>query len=179
MKNFLKVMLGCVFTVLIACSVQPVLAQDITDIFKPVPIKDAEYQFHLQVILRDSDGRLISVTESTNGYYIPHAVTDEAFDIHFGKKEIVTVDNTKYEKVQYREKYSLDLPQDVWNEDRDQLLVPKIPKFMFFIPAILEVSHGSETVIVDAYIFQAFVPLVYLAEDDEINTQWTIFRKLN
>ena len=50
---------------------------------------------------------------------------------------------------------------------------------MFFIPAILEVSHGSETVIVDAYIFQALVPLVYLAEDDEINTQWTIFRKLN
>ena len=163
MKNFLKVMLGCVFTVLIACSVQPVLAQDITDIFKPVPIRGSEYQFHLQVILRDSDGRLISVTESTNGYYIPHAVTDEAFDIHFGKKEIVTVDNIKYEKVQYREKYSLDLPL----------------KLMFFISAVLEVSYGPEIVIADANIFQAFVPLIYLADDDEINTQWTIFRKLN
>ena len=163
MENFSKIMLCCIFTVLITCSVQPVFAQDVVDILKPVPIKDAEYQFHLQMILRDSDGRLISVTESTNGYYIPHAVTDEAFDIHFGKKEISTIDNIKYEKVQYREKYSLDLPF----------------KLMFFIPAILEVSHGSETVIVDAYIFQALVPLVYLAEDDEINTQWTIFRKLN
>ena len=163
MKIFLKVMLGCVFTVLIACSVQPVLAYDVTDMFKPVPIKGSEYQFHLQVILRDSDGRLMSVTESTNGYYIPHAVTDEAFDIHFGKKEIVTVDNIKYEKVQYREKYSLDLPL----------------KLMFFIPAVLEVSYGPETVIADANIFQALVPLVYLADDDEINTQWTIFRKLN
>ena len=156
-------MLSCVFTVLIAYSVQPVLAQDITDILKPVPIKDAEYQFHLQMVLRDSDGRLISVTESTNGYYIPHAVADEAFDIHFGEKEIVTVDKIKYEKVQYREKYSLDLPL----------------KLMFFISAVLEVSYGPETVIVDANIFQAFVPLVWLAEDDEINTQWTIFRKLN
>ena len=163
MKNFLKVILGCVFTVLIACSVQPVLAQDVTDILKPVPIKDAEYQFHLQVILRDLDGRLISVTESTSGYYIPHDVTDEAFDIHFGKKEIVTVDNIKYEKVQYREKYSLDLPL----------------KLMFFISAVLEVSYGPEIVIADANIFQALVPLVYLADDDEINTQWTIFRKLN
>ena len=163
MKNFLKVMLGCVFTVLIACSVQPVLAYDVTDMFKPVPIKGSEYQFHLQVILRDSDGRLISVTESTNGYYIPHDVTDEAFDIHFGKKEIVTVDNIKYEKVQYREKYSLDLPL----------------KLMFFISAVLEVSYGPEIVIADANIFQAFVPLIYLADDDEINTQWTIFRKLN
>ena len=163
MENFSKIMLCCIFTVLITCSVQPVFAQDVVDILKPVPIKDAEYQFHLQMILRDSDGRLISVTESTNGYYIPHAVTDEAFDIHFGKKEIITVDNIKYEKVQYREKYSLDSPF----------------KLMFFISAVLEVSHGLETIIVDANIFQAFVPLVYLAEDDEINTQWTIFRKLN
>ena len=167
MKNFLKVMLGCVFTVLIACSVQPVLAYDVTDMFKPVPIKGSEYQFHLQVILRDSDGRLMSVTESTNGYYIPHDITDEGFDNCFGsnicKKEIVVVDNNKYEKIQYKEKYSLDLPQ----------------RLMFFITAILEVSYGPETVIADAGIFQAFVPLVYLEDDTMINTQWTILRELN
>ena len=156
-------MLIAIFTGLITCSVQPVFAQDITDVLKPVSIKDAEYQFHLQMVLRDSDGRLISVTESTNGYYIPHAVTDEAFDYHFGKKEIVVVDNIKYEKVQFTEKYSVDLPL----------------KLMFFIPAILEVSYGPETVLVDANIFQAFSPLVYLEENDVINTQWTIFRLLN
>ena len=160
-------MLSCVFTVLITCSVQPVFAQDITDIFKPVPIRGSEYQFHLQVVLRDSDGRLIGVTESTNGYYIPHDITDEGFDNCFGsnicKKEIVVVDNIKYEKIQYREKYSLDSSQ----------------RLMFFITAILEVSYGPETVIVDAGIFQAFVPLVYLEENNVINTQWTIFRVLN
>ena len=163
MKNFSKVMLGIIFTALIVGSVQPVLADDITDLFKPVPIKNSEYQFHLQVVLRDVDGRLISVTEATNGYYVPHDVTDEAFDHNFGEKEIVTVDNIMYEKVQFTEKYSLDLPE----------------KLMFFIPAVIEVSYGLETVIVDAYIFQAFVPLVYLEEDNVINTQWTIFRKLN
>ena len=163
MKNFSKVMLSIIFTALIVGSVQPVLADEITDLFKPVPIRNSEYQFHLQVVLRDADNRLISVTESTNGYYIQHDVTDEIFDHDFGKKEIVTVDNIKYEKVQYTEKYSLDLPM----------------KLMFFIPAVIEVSHGLETVLVDAYIFQAFVPLVYLEEDDVINTQWTIFRKLN
>ena len=163
MKNFSKVMLSIIFLALIVGSTQPVFADHITDIFKPVPIKNSEYQFHLQVVLRDADNRLISVTESTNGYYIQHDVTDEIFDHDFGKKEIVTVDNIKYEKVQYTEKYSLDLPL----------------KLMFFIPAVLEVSHGLETVLADAYIFQAFVPLVYLEEDDVINTQWTIFRKLN
>jgi len=164
MKNFSKVMLSIIFTALIVGSVQPVLADEITDLFKPVPIRNSEYQFHLQVVVRDSHGQLVSVTESTNGYYVPHDVTDEVFDRDFGKKEIVTVDDIKYEKVQYIVK------------DR-HYYVPL--KLMFFIPAILEVSYGSETVTVEAFIFQAFVPLVYLEEDDVVDTQWTIFRKLN
>ena len=163
MKKFPKIILISIFAALIVGYTQNVFAENITDILKPVPIKDSEYQFHLQVVLRDADGKLISVTESTNGYYIPHDVTDEAFDYHFGKKEIVVVDNIKYEKVHYTEKYSLDLPL----------------KMMFFISTVLEVSYGPETVIVDANIFQALVPLVYLEEDSVINTQWTIFRELN
>ena len=156
-------MLISIFTALIAGSIQDVLAEDIADTLKLVPIKNSEYQFHLQVVLRNADGMLIGVTETTNGYYIPHNITDEAFDYHFGKKEIVVVDNIKYEKVHYTEKYSLDLPL----------------KMMFFISTVLEVSYGPETVIVDANIFQALVPLVYLEEDSVINTQWTIFRELN
>jgi len=156
-------MLIPIFTTLIVGSTQDVLAEDITNILKPVSIKNSEYQFHLQVILRDSDGRLISVIETINGYYIPHDITDEAFDYYFGKKEIVVVDNIKYEKVQYTEKYSLDLPL----------------KLMFFIPANIKVSYGTEIVMVDANIFQAFVPLVYLEDNTVINTQWTILRELN
>ena len=163
MKKFPKIILISIFAALIVGYTQNVFAENITDKLKPVPIKDSEYQFHLQAVLRDADGKLISVTESTNGYYIPHDVTDEAFDYHFGKKEIVVVDNIKYEKVQFTEKYSVDLPL----------------KLMFFIPAILEVSYGPETVLVDANIFQAFSPLVYLEENNVINTQWTIFRVLN
>ena len=160
-------MLIPIFTALIAGSIQNVLADDITDMFKPVPIRNSEYQFHLQVVLRDADGGLISVTESTNGYYIPHDVTDEAFDYCFSpsvcKKEIVVVDNIKYEKVQFTKKYSSGAPY----------------KLMFFIPAVIKVSVGSETVIVDAFIFQAFVPLVYLEENNVINAQWTVFREFN
>ena len=50
---------------------------------------------------------------------------------------------------------------------------------MIFIPAVIEVSQGSETVTVEAFIFQSFVPLVYLEDGDVVDTQWTIFRKLN
>jgi len=161
--KFFKIMLISVFIALIAGSMQDVFAVDMTDIFKPVPIKNSEYQFHLQVVLRDADGGLISITESTNGYYIPHDVTDQIFDNDFGKKEIIIVNNIKYEKVKFTEQYSLDLPY----------------KLMFFIPIAIEVNDGSKTVIVDANIFQAFVPLVYLEADYVIETQWTILRESN
>ena len=160
-------MLISIFTALIAGSIQDVLAYDITDIFEPIPIRNSEYQFHLQAVLRDTDGRLISVTEATNGYYIPHDITDEGFDKCFGsnicKKEIVDIDNKKYEKIQFSEKYSLEVRSTL----------------MFLIIAKLSVDDGNEIVMVDAPIFQAFVPLIHLEEDNVIQTQWTIFRKLN
>ena len=106
-------MLSAIIITLIVTSAQDVLAYDITDIFEPITIRNSEYQFHLQAVLRDTDGRLISVTEATNGYYIPHKITDESFDKCFGanicKKEIVVIDNKKYEKIQYSEKFSLEV----------------------------------------------------------------------
>ena len=159
-------MLISIFAALIAGSIQDVLAYDITDIFEPIPIRNSEYQFHLQAVLRDTDGRLISVTEATNGYYISHEITDESFDKCFGanicKKEIVVIDNKKYEKVQFTNKYSLEVRSTL----------------MFLIIAELSIIDGNEIVIVDAPIFQAFVPLIHLEEDNVIYAQWTIFRDL-
>ena len=159
-------MLILVFTTLIVGSTQDVLAEDITKILKPVSIKNSEYQFHLQAVLRDTDGRLISVTEATNGYYISHEITDESFNKCFGanicKKEIVVIDNKKYEKVQFTNKYSLEVRSTL----------------MFLIIAELSIIDGNEIVMVDAPIFQAFVPLIHLEEDDMIHAQWTIFRDL-
>ena len=159
-------MLISIFAALIAGSIQDVLAYDITDIFEPIPIRNSEYQFHLQAVLRDTDGRLISVTEATNGYYISHEITDESFNKCFGanicKKEIVVIDNKKYEKVQFTNKYSLEVRSTL----------------MFLIIAELSIIDGNEIVIVDAPIFQAFVPLIHLEEDDMIHAQWTIFRDL-
>ena len=160
-------MLISIFTALVTGSIQDVLAEDITDMFEPIPIRNSEYQFHLQAVLRDTDGILISVTESTNGYYISHEITDESFDKCFGanicKKEIVVIDNKKYEKVQFTDKFSL--------ESRSTL--------MFFIIAKLSIADGNEILLVDAPIFQAFVPLVYLEADYVIDTQWTILRESN
>ncbi len=167
MKKFAIMLLGVIFVTLIAGSVQSVTADHLFEdenVVNHVSTKDSKYQIHVQIQVRNEQGQLVSISEGTHGKYIPLEITDYVFNEKLGKKEIVTVDDIKYEKVQYILK------------DRHY----KVPyKLMFFIPAIIEVSHGSEILIVDAYIFQALVPLVYLEEDNVINTQWTIFRKLN
>ena len=156
-------MLISIFTALIAGSIQDVLADTLDDEYKQVPLRNSEYQVHLQVIVRDTSGGLISVTESTNGYYTQHEITDEAFDRCFSpnicKKEIVVIDNKKYEKVPFAQKYGVD---------------SSLPKMQFKIRAIVQ---AEENLIVDENIFSIFVPVIYIEEGEMINTQWNIFRE--
>ena len=110
MKSFSKVILGCVFTILIICSVQPINADHHlpgNSIFKDLTHvniadqKDSEYQIYLQVEVRNAQGQLISISEDSIGRIIPHELTNHIFNENLGKIEIITVDNIKYEKVQY------------------------------------------------------------------------------
>ena len=111
MKKFTIVLSSVIFVILIGCSVQFVVADHVTDggIYKNygdvnlvTTVQDPKWQVNLLVILRTGDGQLINVTESTsNAAYIPHKITDHVFDTLMGEKEIVTIDNKKYERVQY------------------------------------------------------------------------------
>ena len=116
MKRFAIALLSTIFVALIACSVQSISAdhESGNGIFKDRSevnltihspdntIQDSDYQIYLLAIIRDGDDQLINVTESTEaGAHIPHKITDYVFDTLMGEKEIVTIDNIKYEKVQY------------------------------------------------------------------------------
>ena len=110
-KKFTIALLSVIFVVLISGSIQSISAdhlEPIQGIFedekqvKLVTTVDTKFQVYLQSVLRNGDGQLISVVESTaNGAYIPHKITDTVFDTLMGKKEIITIDNIKYEKAQY------------------------------------------------------------------------------
>ena len=163
-KHLFKITLIAIFTALIVGSIQNVLADELSGEYKQVPLRNSEYQVHLQVIVRDTSGGLISVTESTNGYYTAHEITDEAFNYCFGpnicKKEIVIIDNKKYEKVLFAQKYGMD---------------SSLPKLQFKIRAIIQ----EENVMVDKNLFSVWTPLVWMEVGDVIDTKWNIFREFN
>ena len=71
--------------------------------------EDGEYKIYLQIIIRNENGQLINVTESTaTGSYIDHEITTNVFNKLMGEKKIIIVDNIKYEKVQWKFSPSLE-----------------------------------------------------------------------
>ena len=152
----------------------------------------SNYQISLQTVLRNGDGQLISVSEGTsgNGYIIPHKVTDHVFDTLMGKKEIVTIDNIKYEKVQYTFSPTL--------EQRTEKIYPifeEIPiEYLVEEEALVQMKedirdyyswqiHYCATFEGHGYvcipIFVAFTVVELVTQTDVVTHQWTILRELD
>ena len=88
MKKFTILLLSVIFVTLIAGSVQSIYADHILEDGKGI-FKDADqqsftktidsnskYQIHLQVELRNAQGQLISIAETSHGNYIPEGISD-------------------------------------------------------------------------------------------------------
>ena len=189
MKKFTIALLSIIFVVLMAGSVQSVSA----DHFEPEQelIKDSKYKLHVQVVVRNTDNQLISVTENTKpAAYIPHEISDYVFDTLMGEKEIVTIDNIKYEKVQY-----------MFSPTAEQRWISMYP---IFEQVTIKIKVEGEKIL-NAYkdhsiwkihycadfssighdglqcipIFQVLVPSITLEPGDVVTHQWTILRAVN
>ena len=202
MKKFTIALLGAIFVALIACSIQSISADHESDegIFKDksevnlVTTQDSDYQVYLQAVLRNGDGQLINVTENTKtAAYIPHEIADYVFDTLMGEKEIVTIDNIKYEKVQYT--FSPTLEQrwigmyPIFEEVPIKIKVEGLAKDEVFnvtkdhalwkIHYCAEFSSIGHDGLQCIPIFQVLVPTITLEPGDVVTHQWTILRAVN
>ena len=201
MKGFTIALVGIIFVVLIACSVQSISA-DHTEPGKGIFVNEnkvdiittqnSNYKIYLQTVLRNADGELINVTESTeNGAYIPHKISDDAFDTLMGKKEIVTIDNIKYEKVQYIftptlvQRWTAIYPlfsevviEFKVEEDAQMDMNSYVKDY-----SIWKLQHcadwGDDHGLSCIPLFQVLVPTITLEPDDVITLNWTILREFN
>ena len=201
MKGFTIALVGIIFVVLIACSVQSISA-DHTEPGKGVFVNEnkvdiittqnSNYKIYLQTVLRNADGQLINVTESTEkGAYIPHKISDDAFDTLMGKKEIITIDNIKYEKVQYTftptlvQRWTAIYPlfsevviEFKVEEDAQMDMNSYVKDY-----SIWKLQHcadwGDDHGFSCIPLFQVLVPTITLEPDDVITLNWTILREFN
>jgi len=203
MKWLVIPLLGVIFVVLLVGSVQSISADHESDegIFKDksevnlVTTQDSDYQVYLQAVLRNGDGQLINVTENTKtAAYIPHEIADYVFDTLMGEKEIVTIDNIKYEKVQYTFSPTLEqrwmgmypiLEQININIKVEGDAAAQINKKIkdhnvwkiHYCADFANIGHPDGLQCIP--IFQVLVPTMTLEPTDVITQHWTILRELN
>ena len=203
MKRFTKILLGAIFVALIACSIQLVSADHETGkgIFRDesqvsmVITTNTNYQVYVQAVLRNGDGQLINVTENTKtAAYIPHEIADYVFDTLMGEKEIITINNIKYEKVQYT--FSPTLEQrwmgmypifeqiNINIEVKENALVQINKKTkdyslwkIHYCADFANIGHHDGLQCIP--VFQVLVPTITLEPTDVITQHWTILRELD
>ena len=202
MKGIVILSLGVIFVILIAGSIKSISADHLEpgqgifsseDEIRYVTSDDSYYKIYLQAVLRNGDGQLISVVESTvYGVILSHKLTDQIFDTLMGEKEIVIIDDVKYEKVQYIFNPTLEHrwinfypifsertlnyettadPDEKMNKETIDHSVWKID----YCADFSTIGHGFECI----PIFQDPVPTMTLEPSDVITHQWTILRELN
>ena len=201
MKRFPKILLGVIFVVLIAGSIQSISADHLEPrigIFmeenevRLVTTHGSNYQIYLQTVLRNGDDQLINVLETVEiGMFIPHKITDHVFDTLMGKKEIITIDGIKYEKIQHVFTSTLQPTyrtgpffsdaniELTFNLAEDPEMDKKIRDYSIwkiqYCADFSAVGHDWECI----PVFQVLVPTTALEPDDTITQQWTILRELN
>ena len=178
MKGFVIPLLGVTLVLLLTYSIESVTADHLEPgrgIFNSenqvnlILDKDSKYRIHLIVEVRNAQGQLISVTEKTGGNVIPHKITDHVFDDLMGEKEIVTIDEIKYEKVQYSGKPDMKKLVEIYNRPSHY-----IGHWVVTLCSTID-NHGYTCI--DPYSTStAFVSLV---EDNVVQNHWTILRILN
>ena len=170
MKWLVTPLLGVIFVALIAGSIQSISADLPEPFVFNVELKDSKYQVYVQIVHRNEGGQLISVTESSlAGAYLPHKITDDIFDTLMGKKEIITTNNMKYEKVQWTS--SGGYTPDDRNKKTKEYSIWKIGSCADFS----DIGHSKHQCI---SIFQVLLPTITLELGDVITQEWTILREL-
>ena len=172
MKKLTVVLLSVIFTTSIIGHIQLISADHLEPglgIFKnekeinTISTEDSKYQIYVRVEIRNVQGELISIAEATRGIHIAHEITDYTFNEKLGEKEIITIDNIKYEKHQFVVSHN-------FLEDR----VKAKTKWTF--PICGEIGGHSDVCVP---VFQANTGAVYIEKDDNVKNHWTVLREMN
>ena len=202
MKAFVIQLLSITFVLLIIGSVQSVSADHLEPgkgIFKDKAVveltktEDSNYRVYLQTVLRNGDGQLVGVmhgsTDGLRGWVVHHKITDHIFDTLMGEKEIVTIDNIKYEKVQYTFTPTLEqrtikyypifeeIPIKYELDENTLALTKELREYYSWKIHYCVTFEGHGYVCIP--ILQNFVAVSPVTPTDVVTLQWTILRVLN
>ena len=189
MKKFEGLILSTIIITLIVSSAQTATAADLDEdvswhedrrFYAVDTDLNLRYEVYLQSVVRDAQGQLLSVSESTIGWTIissfPDGVqipglVDLLIDNNvIDEKRVVTIDNVKYEKIQFQTERIVDhdwlTPIGTGNMSTGT---------MWKFCGDFSGKYGYQCV----PVFGAKTPQIHLAIDNLLTNQWTILRVIN
>ena len=195
MKKFEGVIFSSIIMTLIVSSTQTAIAADDESWYEDRrfytvdPDLNLSFEVYLQSVVRDTQGQLLSVSESTAGWVIltsfadgvqiPNLVNIVIDNNVITEKKVVTIDNVKYEKIQFETERMINQnfilnsnPDTNWNGDgMTGMALGTVWKFC----ADFSGKYGYQCV----PVFGAKTPMAHIAEGDVMTNQWTVLRSMN
>ena len=132
-------------------------------IVNSISTEDSKYQIYLIVEIRNANDELISISEAIRGKHIAHEITDEIYNGKLGEKEIIMIDNIKYEKRQF-------------TGSHDFLKYPSSFIGLWYFSICGTIAGHSDVCVP---VFQANTPSMYLEDGDYVKNHWTVLREMN
>ena len=146
------------------------------------PDRDPRYQLYLQTVVRDTEGQLLSVSEETiawilmpalpDGVQIPGLVDRMIDNNMVAEKEVIIIDNVKYDKLQWKTDVIID------NERLTSLGAAKVGMFSGAIWKFcgdFKQEYGNLCI----PLLEARTPQIHIADGNVVTNQWTILRAMN
>ena len=189
MRKFTGALLGVIFTILITSSIQYAFADHTLEgkgIFKDensvntVSSADSKYIIHLQVVVRNAEGQLVSVTEVTHGQYIPHEMTDQIFHNSLDTKKTIKIDNMLYQKGTDKSTWTSGSPTEGAQQFNFRYSVEDMQSFWGLQYCIdMKDEDGDAHRISCLPLFTIITPHIFLEDSDVFTLDWTILKRVN
>ena len=178
MKKFEGLMLSTIIITLIVGSAQVATAEKFN-----VDLAGLErYEVYLQSVVRDAQGQLLSVSESTvgwvlitsfsDGVQIPGLLDTLVDNNIIAEKKIITIDNVKYEKIQFQTEKVVD------HRMLTSLGTAKVGMSsgtLWKFCGDFKGEYGHQCI----PTFKAKTPQIHIAEGNVLTNQWTVLRVMN
>ena len=178
MKKIEGLMISTIIITLIVGSAQVATAEK----FNVDPDLNLRYEVYLQSVVRDAQGQLLSVSESTvgwvlitsfsDGVQIPDLVDFLIDNNIIAEKKIITIDNVKYEKIQFQTEKVID------HRMLTSLGTAKVGMSsgtLWKFCGDFKGEYGHQCI----PTFKAKTPQIHIAEGNVLTNQWTVLRVMN
>jgi len=178
MKKIEGLMLSTIIITLIVGSAQVATAEK----FNVDPDLNLRYEVYLQSVVRDAQGQLLSVSESTvgwvlitsfsDGVQIPGLLDTLVDNNIIAEKKIITIDNVKYEKIQFQTEKVID------HRMLTSLGTAKVGMSsgtLWKFCGDFKGEYGHQCI----PTFKAKTPQIHIAEGNVLTNQWTVLRVMN